>query len=154
MPPFPSDSGLSCSDFVTSGCILRYLSQKNLSFGAHLTAESSQPPCDLLLELIFLLVSGHALSERVLARLADAERSEPDVWLRDDIRIAWLTVLYCANGKPTPWEWAFNRVVGGQPSKVIPQLVERARKHAMLGLPPKKKSVSETEAIHAATKQV
>src|SRR5437899_11989966 len=31
------------------------------------------------------------LTERVLARLEKAERKESDPWLRDDIRIAWIT---------------------------------------------------------------
>jgi hypothetical protein len=75
-----------------------------------------------------------------------AEQTEPDVWLRDDIRIAWLTVLYCANDRPTPWEWAFNAVVGGHPSKVIPELVARAEKHRVMGLPPKKSVVSDRKA--------
>jgi len=37
--------------------------------------------------------SDMVLSERVLAYLAQAEGKEIDLWLRDDIRIAWITTL-------------------------------------------------------------
>jgi hypothetical protein len=142
-----------CSDFVTHGCILHFLATKNLDFGAHLSACFGQDETsDLVLELLFLLVASSEWSQRILVRLAEAENAEPDVWARDDYRIAWLTVLYCANGRPTPWEWAFNRVVGGHASKVIPQLVARAEKDRLLGLPPKKSVVStrkQTREKHA-----
>jgi hypothetical protein len=141
----PSGFAPICSDFVTNGCILRYLSTKNLDSAAHLSAPFGQDTSDLILELLFLLVSGAALSERILVRLAEAESAELDVWARDDYRISWLAVLYCANGRPTPWEWAFNRVVGGHASKVIPQLVARAREHVAMELPPKKAASSVRE---------
>lgn len=134
-----------CTDFVTHGCVLQFLASKNLELAATFTGRAQQDVPVLLLELLFLLVSGNSFSQRVLVRLAQAESTEPDVWLRDDIRIAWITVLNCANHKPTPWEWAFNTVIGGHPSKVIPQLVERVRKHAemdLAALPPKRPSVS------------
>jgi hypothetical protein len=130
----PSGYTPICSDFVTNGCILRYLSTKNLDSAAHLSAPFGQDTSDLILELLFLLVSG-----------AEAESAEPDVWARDDYRISWLTVLYCANGRPTPWAWAFNRVIGGHASKVIPQLVARARAHVAMELPPKKAASSVRE---------
>jgi len=44
------------------------------------------------------------LTDRVLLRLEHAEKKEIDPWLRDDIRIAWLTVLWSARGVPA-WSW-------------------------------------------------
>lgn len=136
--------GPVCSDFVTDGCVLGYLASKNLSSALDFPSRPNSGPnhSELLLELLLLLVSGSSFSERVLVRLAAAEQAEPDVWLRDDLRIAWLAVLYSANNRPTPWDWAFNRVIGGHPSKVIPQLVARLDKHAAMGLPPKKSAAS------------
>lgn len=133
-----------CPDFVKDGCVLRYLASKNLSSALDFPSRPNSGPnhSELLLELLLLLVSGSSFSERVLVRLAAAEQAEPDVWMRDDLRIAWLTVLYCANNRPTPWDWAFNRVIGGHPSRVISQLVARLDKHAAIGLPPKKSAAS------------
>jgi hypothetical protein len=130
---------VSCSDFVKDSCLLTFLAEKSIASASRFPGIS---PEIVLLELVLFLVHGREESEGILVYLASAEEREPDVWLKDDYRIAWLTVLYCANGRPTPWEWAFNQVVGGNPSKVIPQLVERARQHAVLGLPPKKSVVS------------
>lgn len=111
------------------------------------TLPSSQT-AEILFELLLLKVDrSKAQSERILSYLASAEQDEEDVWLRDDIRIAWITVLYAANDRPTPWEWAFNRVIGGHPSKVIPILVERRQKHAELALPPRKPVVNQEQAL-------
>ncbi len=41
---------------------------------------------------------GLSLSERVLARLIQSEAHEAQASFRDDIRIAWLTVMHCAKG--------------------------------------------------------
>lgn len=131
-----------CSDFVTDTCVLSHLLNSNVVSAIRLGQGDPEQEKAVLLELLFLLVFGRSKSERILAYLAVAEQGEPDVWLRDDYRIAWLTVLYSANGRPSPWDWAFNRVVGGHPAKVIPQLVARAREHVVLGLPPKKSSGS------------
>jgi len=86
-----------------------------------------------------------ALSCRVLSRLAEAIANGPDLWLRDDLLIARLTVLYAANGEAaecTPQVLASYHVLGIHPDKVWPAI--QARRKALLGplseaaLPPKK----------------
>lgn len=47
------------------------------------------------------------VSERVLCRIAQAEAREPDPWIRDDYRVAWLTVLRASEGCPDPFGLAF-----------------------------------------------
>jgi len=71
------------------------------------------------------------LSERVLVRLETAERKESDPWLRDDIRIAWITVLYASRGNPQPHIDATYQVLGIHPDKVWPAIC--ARRAALLG---------------------
>jgi hypothetical protein len=142
-------SPLSCSEFVKDGCLLTFLSKGSVASASRFPGI---PPELVLLELLLLLVNGRLESEGILVYLAAAEDREPDVWLKDDYRIAWLTVLYSANGRATPWEWAFNQVIGGHPSKVIPQLVARDRKHLALELPPKK-SVSSVAAKTISVKE-
>lgn len=70
-------------------------------------------------------------SERVLAYLELSEKKETDPWLRDDIRIAWITVLYAASGNQQPHVDANYRVLGCHPLDVWPRIV--ARREAMLG---------------------
>ena len=72
-----------------------------------------------------------SISERVLARLAEAERKELDPWLRDDYRIAWITTLYASRGNKQAHVDASYRVLGLHPDKVFPQIV--ARRMAKLG---------------------
>ena len=86
-------------------------------------------------ELLLIMLRGARLSERVLFQLALAETNEIDPWLRDDIRISWLTVLHCAEGISQPWEYAFWRYLGKHPDKLIPIFVERAEKHAAMNEP-------------------
>ena len=71
------------------------------------------------------------LSERVLARLEKAERQESDPWLRDDIRIAWISVLEASRGNPQPHVDDTYRVLGIHPDKVWPAIL--ARREALLG---------------------
>ena len=71
------------------------------------------------------------LAERVLARLEAAEQKESDLWLRDDIRIAWITVLYASRGNPQPHIDATYKVLGLHPDKVWPAIC--ARRAALLG---------------------
>jgi hypothetical protein len=75
------------------------------------------------------------ISVRVLARLSEAESREPDAWLRDDYRIAWLTVLHCADGISDPWRFAFWKYLGRTPEKLIPLFLERAEKHRLMNVP-------------------
>jgi hypothetical protein len=71
------------------------------------------------------------LAERVLARLEAAEQKESDVWLRDDIRIAWITTLYASRGNPQAHVDATYKVLGIHPDKVWPAIC--ARRAALLG---------------------
>jgi hypothetical protein len=71
------------------------------------------------------------LAERVLARLEAAEQKESDLWLRDDIRIAWITVLEASRGNPQPHIDATYKVLGIHPDKVWPAIC--ARRAAILG---------------------
>ena len=86
------------------------------------------------------------LIARVLDRLSAAYDREVDVWLKDDIKIAFLTVVYANEegrvwgldnqGDPFgPWEYAFCVYLGKHPKKLIPFFVERAEKHRYLDIP-------------------
>jgi hypothetical protein len=93
------------------------------------------------------------LAERVLRRLEAAEKKEPDPWLRDDIRIAWITILYASRGNQQPFVDATYQVLGLHPEKVWPAIL--ARRAALLGAdelmrdisqaPPKKPCTSERD---------
>jgi len=93
-----------------------------------------------------------AIVRRILARLADAERREVDPWVRDDLRIAWITVLNAARGDTIPHIAATYTVLGLHPDRVWSAIVERRK--ALLGscyetwwgsLPPKKPVQSVAE---------
>lgn len=84
----------------------------------------------LIQELLLLMFRGERQSEAVLAYLAAAEAHEEDVWLRDDIRLSWLTVLRAAAGHSDPWRYSFWTMFGKVPEKVIPIWCERAQEHA------------------------
>lgn len=89
---------------------------------------------------------GSILADRILARLWDAELRELNPHLRDDYRIAWITVSLAERGNPIPHIEASYRVLGLHPENVWPAIV--ARRKADLGslyeqffgvsLPPKK----------------
>lgn len=93
--------------------------------------------------------------ESILQYLSRAESGEIDPWMRDDLRIAWLTVLYSSRGLPQPFVLASYRVLGLHPDQL--QAAIEARRRSKLGrmyvpadqwgdlaldLPPKKPSVS------------
>jgi hypothetical protein len=69
--------------------------------------------------------------ERILAYLESAEALEIDPWLRDDLRIAWLTVLHADRGQSQPFVLASYRVLGIHPDKL--QAALEARRRAQLG---------------------
>lgn len=88
-------------------------------------------------------------TERILYHLARAEYREPNPWFQDDIRIAWITVLYASYNYPQPFVTATYQVLGIHPDKVAAAIEARTR--AVLGpcyelfyprLPPKKPSTS------------
>jgi hypothetical protein len=69
-----------------------------------------------------------ALVGRVLSRLSAAEAEEIDPWLRDDLRIARLTVAYAATGEAvgcSPDVLASYMVLGLHPEKVWPAIQAR-----------------------------
>ena len=63
-----------------------------------LSPESGRPGVEL---------NGQELTEHVLLRLEQAEKSEIDPWYRDDLRIAWITVHWSQHGVPE-WSWRRN----------------------------------------------
>ena len=65
--------------------------------------------------------------ERILFQLEKAERNEVDPWLRDDYRIAWITVLLAGYGRLEPHVTATYRVLGLHPEKVWPAILARRR---------------------------
>lgn len=77
------------------------------------------------------MTSAPALSRRVLDRLWNAELSEPDVWLRTDIRQAWIVVSLASSGETQPFVQSSYRMFGIHPSKVWPRI--QAERKARLG---------------------
>ena len=99
----------------------------------------------------------------MLDQLAAAELSEVNPHLRDDYRIAWITVRFAARSYASPHVAATYAVLGLHPEKVWPAIVEQRK--ALLGrwyeaffpsaessLPPKKpvQSVGRVEREQAA----
>jgi hypothetical protein len=74
------------------------------------------------------IVRGHvseSFAARVLVRLSEAEWKAP-LGARDDIRVAWITVLKADEGHPTPFAQAFFQYFGASPEKLIPFFAARA----------------------------
>lgn len=84
------------------------------------------------------------LTLRVVDYLNWAQDNEERVQLRDDIAIARLAVILAGQGDPEPWRWAFIKLLGGTPEKLIPIFVARMEAHRKMEDPPKKPSTSET----------
>lgn len=104
---------------------------------------------------------GGSLVARILQRLQQAEFAEIDPHLRDDLRIAWITVLYAWRGSACPDIAATYAVLGLHPDKVWPAII--ARRQAQLGdcyeafypnenLPPKKPAARVERARPSAIK--
>lgn len=70
-------------------------------------------------------------TESILAYLAQQEALEIDPWMRDDLRISWITVLNASRGDSQPFVDASYRVLGLYPEKVWPAIL--ARRKALLG---------------------
>ena len=83
--------------------------------------------------------AGVDVTERVLLHLEQAEQKETDPWLRDDIRIAWITARWSQHGIPSwslhgyasPHVAATWQVLKCHPDEVFSRLT--ARRKAMLG---------------------
>lgn len=116
-----------CSDFGTDTCLLHYLSSYQLRTVTSYRATGSERE-QLLVELLWLLVSGNQKVTSVLEYLAQAEQGESDVWLRDDLRISWLTCLYAGRGYEKPHIAATQQVLGIHPDKVFEAMTERRRR--------------------------
>lgn len=118
------------------------------------------------------------LAERVLVRLQDAEKKEIDPWVRDDLRIAWITANWSQKGVPQ-WSWhkdsapyvaATYQVLQCLPDEVWPRIVAKRKAQCgslysalydendlwrggdldSLTLPPKKSVARERRGIAAA----
>lgn len=72
-------------------------------------------------------------TDRVLVRLEQVEKKEIDPWLRDDIRIAWITTQWSQHGVPD-WSWrrsssahvaATYQVLHCDPDEVWPRIVRQ-----------------------------
>jgi hypothetical protein len=74
---------------------------------------------------------GSSVSERVLARLIQAEAHEPDVWLRDDYRQAFIVVTLAARGDTMPFVVASYQMYGISPNKIWAARI--AKRKAQLG---------------------
>ena len=83
-------------------------------------------------EVIALPPGAHLpLTDRVLTHLEQIESHEPDPWVRDDLRISWITTLYASQGNPQPDVDATYIVLGIHPNKVWPAIL--ARRARLLG---------------------
>jgi hypothetical protein len=79
------------------------------------------------------------VTERVLLHLENAEKKETDPWLRDDIRIAWITARWSQHGIPdwslhgyaSPYVAATWQVLNCHPDQVWPRIL--AQREAKLG---------------------
>jgi hypothetical protein len=68
---------------------------------------------------------GDRLLQRVWERLSQSEQAEPDVSLRDDLRIAKLCILNVERGQSDPWRFAFWTYMGITPEKWLGIQAER-----------------------------
>jgi hypothetical protein len=84
-------------------------------------------------------LTGQELTERVLRHLAAAEAKESNPWLRDDLRISWITTKWAQSGVPDwslhgdqpPYAAATWQVLHCRPDQVWPRIV--ASRKAKLG---------------------
>jgi len=68
---------------------------------------------------------------RILDRLEEAERSEPDIHLRTDYRQSWICVRLAGRGVAQPFVESSYRLYGKHPDKVWPHIL--ATRKAKLG---------------------
>ncbi|HEY3972356.1 MAG TPA: hypothetical protein VGM18_05080 [Candidatus Sulfotelmatobacter sp.] len=93
------------------------------------TTVAALPPRSAPVEAQHLTEKEH--TQRILLYLEHAEKKEIDPWLRDDIRIAWITTLEASRGNSQPHVDATYRVLGVHPDQVWTRIV--ARRKALLG---------------------
>lgn len=68
---------------------------------------------------------------RILDRIEEAERSEPNLWLRTDYRQAFICVSLASRGEAQPFVTASYRIFGIHPDKVWSAIM--AKRKAKLG---------------------
>jgi len=126
-----SDSGTSLQVFAGhfQGNPLPLLAHLERDLAARFRSIRDQR--ELILEILWVIVCGSRLSVNAMDYLAAQELAEPNPWLRDDIRIAWLTILFAARGQSDPSVEATWKVLGIHPDKLWEAIV--ARRKAMLG---------------------
>jgi hypothetical protein len=105
--------------------VLSELSRQLIKYAGDLAACSERET--LLLDLLWLLVSGNQHVESVLFYLSQEEMGESDVWLRDDLRISWLTCLYAFRGYAQPHVAATYQVLGLHPNQVFEAMTEKRK---------------------------
>jgi hypothetical protein len=62
-------------------------------------------------------------ASRILNRLEEAERSEPEIWLRQDYRQAFICVSLAVRGEAQPFVASSYRIYGKHPDNVWPQIM-------------------------------
>jgi hypothetical protein len=64
---------------------------------------------------------------RILDRLWEAERSEPDIHLRSDYRQAFICVSLASRGEPEPFITSSYRIYGSHPDEVWAKVMANRR---------------------------
>jgi hypothetical protein len=118
-----------CSDFVNFTPPLSSLPPGELRSRAFALRRLN--PKALALQWLLNPEKDKKFPERVLARLIQSEAHEPDVWLRDDYRQAFITLTLALKGNTMPFVVASYEMYGLHPDKVFPAIV--ARRKANLG---------------------
>jgi hypothetical protein len=120
---------MSDNRYIGQGFRVACLEKEVSRFTPAINRDTLSPFPEILRELVSMLDSGRAESWAVLAYLAESECKEPDVWLRDDIRVAWLCALYASHGVENPWGYAFWWYYGKTYPKALLAWAERDREN-------------------------
>jgi hypothetical protein len=105
----------------------------------------------MLAEILWLLISGRTKSSHILTYLLIAEQHEYDAWLRDDYRIARITVALAAKGNPSPFVEACYLVLGLHPAKISQEILKR--REIASGKKPPRSALSLPQALPQAIKE-
>jgi hypothetical protein len=145
-PPSKNTNSATLLDFVTPSTIPSPAARGDYASGPGISPLGCGliPQQLLLWELLLVFASHQDRAEGILLYLARAESKEPNAWLADDYRVAWLTVLHASRGLSNPWEFAFWSYYGKTIDKALIAWAERdaqtarelARCAAMVKKPP------------------